>query len=93
MATLTIDLPDTPRPQAAYRLAADCPHCGAPLVLRQNRQTGVLFTGCSAYPVAYLGAADNVSRLPPSRLREVNQPVIRTLNGFSSPRPRLLACL
>src|SRR5207253_8630760 len=50
MATLTIDLPDVPRPQAAYRLAADCPHCGAPLVLRQNRQTGVLFTGCSAYP-------------------------------------------
>ena len=38
-----------PRPQAAYRLAADCPHCGAPLVLRQHRQTGVLVTGCSAY--------------------------------------------
>ena len=50
MATLTLDLPDGPQPQAAYRLAADCPHCGAPLVLRQNRQTGVLFTGCSAYP-------------------------------------------
>jgi ssDNA-binding Zn-finger/Zn-ribbon topoisomerase 1 len=50
MATLTIDLPETPQPQAAYRLAAECPHCGAPLVLRQNRQTGVLFTGCSAYP-------------------------------------------
>ena len=50
MATRTIDLPDMPRPQAAYRLAADCPHCGAPLGLRQNRQTGVLFTGCSAYP-------------------------------------------
>ena len=50
MATLTLDLPEIPRPQAAYRLAADCPRCGAPLVLRQNRQTGVLFTGCSAYP-------------------------------------------
>jgi ssDNA-binding Zn-finger/Zn-ribbon topoisomerase 1 len=50
MATLTLDLPEAPRPQAAYRLAADCPHCGAPLVLRQNRQSGVLFTGCSAYP-------------------------------------------
>src|SRR4029453_14477266 len=50
MATLTIDLPDMPRPQAAYRLAADCPRCGAALVLRQNRQTGALFTGCSAYP-------------------------------------------
>jgi hypothetical protein len=50
MATLTIDLPEAQRPQAAYRLAADCPRCGAPLVLRQNRQTDVLFTGCSAYP-------------------------------------------
>jgi Topoisomerase DNA binding C4 zinc finger len=50
MATLTIDLPDVPRPQAVYRLAADCPRCGAPLVLRQNRQSGALFTGCSAYP-------------------------------------------
>src|SRR5438105_7243128 len=49
-ATLTIDLSEAPRPQAAYRLAADCPRCGAPLVLRQNRQTGALFTGCSAYP-------------------------------------------
>src|SRR6266702_2731989 len=50
MATLTLELPETPQAQAAYRLAADCPHCGAPLVLRQNRQTGALFTGCSAYP-------------------------------------------
>src|SRR5712692_4144660 len=50
MATLTIDLPEAPRTQAAYRLAADCPRCGAPLVLRQNRQTDALFTGCSAYP-------------------------------------------
>jgi hypothetical protein len=50
MATLTIDLPEAPRAQAAYRLAADCPCCGAPLVLRQNRQTGALFTGCHAYP-------------------------------------------
>ena len=50
MATLMIDLPEVPRPQVAYRLAADCPRCGAPLVLRQNRQTGALFTGCSAYP-------------------------------------------
>src|SRR5258706_10574287 len=50
MAMLTIELPETPQAQAVYRLAADCPHCGAPLVLRQNRQTGALFTGCSAYP-------------------------------------------
>jgi len=50
MATLTLDLPEVRRPRTAYRLAADCPRCGAPLVLRQNRQTSVLFTGCSAYP-------------------------------------------
>ena len=50
MATLTIELPETAQTPPAYRLAADCPHCGAPLVLRQNRQTGALFTGCSAYP-------------------------------------------
>jgi hypothetical protein len=50
MATLTLDLPEAPQPQAAYRLAADCPRCGAPLVPRQNRQSGALFTGCSAYP-------------------------------------------
>src|SRR2546427_10213992 len=54
MATLTIELPEPPQAQAAYRLAADCPHCGAPLVLRQNRQTGALFTGCSAYPACAL---------------------------------------
>ena len=50
MTTRTLDLPEAPRAQTAYRLAADCPHCGAPLVLRQNRQTATLFTGCSAYP-------------------------------------------
>lgn len=50
MATLTLDLPEAPQAQAAYRLAADCPCCRAPLMLRQNRQTGALFTGCSAYP-------------------------------------------
>src|SRR3989442_7537587 len=50
MAMLTLELPETPQAQPAYRVAADCPHCGAPLVLRQNRQTGALFTGCSAYP-------------------------------------------
>ena len=50
MATRILDLPETPCAQAASRLAADCPCCGAPLVLRQNRQTAALFTGCSAYP-------------------------------------------
>jgi hypothetical protein len=50
MATLTMDLPEAPQAQTAYRLAADCPRCGAPLVLRQNRHTRELFTGCSAYP-------------------------------------------
>ena len=50
MAPLTIDLPEAPQAQPAYRLAADCPRCGAPLVLRQNRHTSELFTGCSGYP-------------------------------------------
>jgi hypothetical protein len=50
MATLTIDVPEARQARAAYRLAADCPRCGAPLVLRQNRQTETLLTGCSAYP-------------------------------------------
>src|SRR5439155_20327531 len=50
METLTIELPERPQAQATYRVTADCPYCGAPLVLRQNRQTCALFTGCSAYP-------------------------------------------
>ena len=50
MATRTLNPPEASRAQAAYRLAADCPWCGAPLSLRQNRQTEALFTGCSAYP-------------------------------------------
>ena len=50
MAMRPMDLPDVPRTQAASRLAADCPRGGAPLVLRQNRQTGALLTGCSAAP-------------------------------------------
>src|SRR6266542_3410759 len=37
--------------------------------------------------VAYLGAADNVSRLLPSPLSDVNQPVIRSHNPFSRPHP------
>ena len=45
------------------------------------------------YRVAYPLAADNVLGLLPCRLRGVNQPVIRTRNRFSRPRPALLACL
>ena len=67
MATLTLDVPDVPQPQAVWRLAAECPRCGAPLVLRQNRQTGVLFTGCSAYP----GCA----------FREPHDPRVQTLSA------------
>jgi ssDNA-binding Zn-finger/Zn-ribbon topoisomerase 1 len=52
MATLTLALPEAPRAQAAHRLAADCPCCGAPLVLRQHRQTEALLTGCSLVPPA-----------------------------------------
>lgn len=28
----------------------DCPECGAKRIVRQNRKTGDLFIGCSAYP-------------------------------------------
>ena len=50
MATRTLDLPEAPCSQAASRLAADCPCCGAPLRLRQPRQTRALLTGCSTDP-------------------------------------------
>jgi hypothetical protein len=43
--------------------------------------------------VAYLGAADNVPRLLPSRQSEVSQPVIHSRNPFSKPHPAHLACL
>jgi hypothetical protein len=49
-ATRTLDLPEAPRGQAAYRLATACPCWGAPLGLRQHCQTETLLTGCSAYP-------------------------------------------
>src|SRR4029450_3477137 len=51
-----------------------------------HHQVDAFLDGSSTCPVAYLLAADNVSRLPPSRLRGVNQLVIRTLNGCSSSR-------
>ena len=43
--------------------------------------------------VAYLLSADIISRLPPCRLNDTNQPVVSPRNQFSSPRPRLLACI
>jgi hypothetical protein len=43
--------------------------------------------------VAYPLLADNVSRPLPSRLRRLTQPVMSPPNGFSAPRPPLLACL
>jgi len=47
----------------------------------------------STQRIAYLLAADNVSRLPSCRLSGDNQLVIRTRNRFSPPRSSLLACL
>ena len=78
MATLTIDLPDGPRPQAAYRLVADCPRCGAPLVLRQNRQSGALFTGCSAYP----GCAFSEPHDP--RVQTLSTSVVRAVQALTT---------
>jgi len=43
--------------------------------------------------VAYLLAADIVSRLPSFRLSDDNQPVIMTRNRFSTLRSSLFACI
>jgi predicted ATPase len=43
--------------------------------------------------VACLLPADIISRLPPCRLNDTNRPVVSPRNQFSSPRPRLLACI
>jgi hypothetical protein len=43
--------------------------------------------------VAYLLAADTYSRSLASRLIGVNQPVIRTRNGFSTLHPTQLVCI
>ena len=43
--------------------------------------------------VAYLGAADNVSRLLPSLLSDIPQPVIRSRNLFSRLHPVRLVYL
>jgi len=43
--------------------------------------------------VVYPLSADNVSRPLPIRLKGINQPVIRTWNGFSRPRLTHLACI
>ena len=39
----------------------------------------------------YLAVADNVPRLPLSRLRGVHQPVMSPRNGFSTSHPTQLA--
>jgi hypothetical protein len=49
-----------------------------------------LFNSYFAEGVVYLLVADNVSRLLPIRLHRVNQPVISSRNGFSTPHATLL---
>ena len=82
MATLTIDVPDVPHTQAAWRLAAECPRCGAPLVLRQNRQSGVLFTGCSAYP----GCTFREPHDP--RVQTLRTGVVQAVHALATAAPR-----
>jgi ssDNA-binding Zn-finger/Zn-ribbon topoisomerase 1 len=55
-----------------YRLTADCPHCGSPLVQRRNRTTHDVFLGCSKYPRCAFTEpyAPHIQRLA-QRLREV----------------------
>jgi DNA invertase Pin-like site-specific DNA recombinase len=67
-----------------------CGECGHKMMVQYKG--GTLYLCNALRQVAYLLAADNVSRLPPSCLREVNQPVIRTRHRFAKPRPALLAC-
>ena len=57
--------------------------------LRSLEAKKLLETTLVAYPMP----ADNVSRLPPSRLSRVNQPVISTRTRFARPRSCLLPCL
>ena len=52
----------------------------------------LLFSATDFHGVAYLGAADNVSKLLPSPLGDVNQPAIRSRNSFSRPLFACLAC-
>lgn len=40
----------TRRPQAATRLAGECPRCKSPLVRRTRRTDGNAFLSCSGYP-------------------------------------------
>ena len=35
---------------SSYRIATDCPICGASLAVKHTRQTGALFLGCTGYP-------------------------------------------
>src|SRR5215467_3126135 len=61
--------------------------------IRGNASTIAPSAPLSDRKVAYPAAADIVSRPLPSRLRRLTQPVMSPPNRFSSPRPRLLACL
>jgi hypothetical protein len=54
---------------------------------------GPAFMSHNGLRVAYLLAADNVSRPLPSRLSAKTQPVIRSRSLFSRPDPVRLACL
>ena len=86
MAMLTIDLPETPQAQPAYRLAADCPHCGAPLVLRQNRQTGALLRAAARIPAVPLRNPTTPACRPSAR--GWSRPSRRWRRRWSRPRRR-----
>jgi InsA N-terminal domain len=76
-------------------IAVRCPHCQSDQIIKRGKTA----RGTQRYLcqntrwVAYLLAADIVSRLPSCRLSDDNQPVIMTRNRFSPPRSSLLACL
>jgi len=80
-----------------YMLQASSTSAGPPILHGRIRPIsgalpkGVVYTTAADNSVAYLGPADNVSIPLLIRLREVNQPAIRTRNRFAILRPRLLA--
>lgn len=42
--------PPAPVPSAVPAETENCPRCGSPMTLRQNRKTGDAFLGCTAFP-------------------------------------------
>ena len=65
--------------------------CIAGFVTREAASPQTTFYPCrQRRRVVYQAAADNISRPLPIRLHRVNQPVLSSRNGFSTPHSTLL---